>query len=885
MFKKFICIILMLTLCTSCLFTVSAQTDADVQTVNNAIALLEKLQIIYPQSELTYTSSVSRADFVLYAARSMGINDKLTDKSTRYYIDMASYDYAAYCVNSFVEKGFLSVSDDRMFRPSEPITLSEAVKIAICMAQYRPMAEARGGYPAGYISAAAKLELLDGISSGDTFTFNDAAVLLYNTLLTPVYSIDTVSEKGGSYSYEYSQSDDNTVLYESFGYNNTEGILTGYNGIDINFSVPSSDGYAIIGDKKLKVPDDMDLTDLLGNNVCALYNDDDVIYYVFAKDGDEKITEIDIDDFLSYNGLKLCYERENKTDKSVDVTSAIVLYNGAVPAENVKEIFDTLESGYIKIIDYDGNGTNDAIVINDYHSFVFKSRDSVNNIIYSKKDGQKSIDLDKYDYVTIKDGKGETVNADAFAENNILNIAISADNKRIVIIISTDNANGSVTKISRENDIVLTVDDRDYTVNNAASADAKNVNVGDKITALLNMYGKIVYIINDGSENYKAGFMCGLDTASGAFDDSVQIRLYTKDEGLKTYTVADTVKIDGIKRKGIKEIAKAIPDCSYDGAVSYTSQIILYKLNADGEISGIDTYFVSSAENPDTTLCRTTDGGESLSKYGGRLGRKNPIDSTTDIFVVPSEKEIPGSTKDDYSVVQQNRFNSNVTMSSVECYKTKGNDEICSTVVYRNVLSDFEANDWLNTNIFVVGDIFEAVDDDDEKYISLSGLYQGSTRMLSVYENNLVEKSAKFTDLDEGDLIRYRTGKNGKIIELQKLYDASENKRISWSGDTETESLFDTSFSNNFQLSFGYVNSRGNKVVTWGYKSGANVDEALDLSSATVMYYDKNQKSGKRLYTGKIGSITDYQTAGDGCDIIIIQMNQTSLKHVVVYKR
>ena len=156
---------------------------------------------------------------------------------------------------------------------------------------------------------------------------------------------------------------------------------------------------------------------------------------------------------------------------------------------------------------------------------------------------------------------------------------------------------------------------------------------------------------------------------------------------------------------------------------------------------------------------------------------------------------------------------------------------------------------------------------------------------MSVYENNLVEKSAKFTDLDEGDLIRYRTGKNGKVIELQKLYDASENKRISWGGDTETESLFDTSFSLNFQLSFGYVNSRGNKVVSWGYKSGANVDEALDLSSATIMFYDKNQKSGKRLYTGKIDSISDYQTVGDNCDIVMVQMNQTALKHVVVYKR
>ena len=225
----------------------------------------------------------------------------------------------------------------------------------------------------------------------------------------------------------------------------------------------------------------------------------------------------------------------------------------------------------------------------------------------------------------------------------------------------------------------------------------------------------------------------------------------------------------------------------------------------------------------------------------GRFGRKNPIDSKTNIFIVPKEENIAGSDKSDYSVTQQGAFNTNVACSGIECYKTKGDDEFCSTVVYRNTPTDFEENDWLNSSVFVVGELSEAIDAENENYIKVSGLYQGGDRSFNVYDNRLVAKSARLSDLDEGDLIRYRTGKDGYVVEIQKLYDAGTDCRINWSGDTDKESLFVPTFTLNFQLSFGYVNKRGNKVVSWGYKSGANVDEALDLSSAAIMFYDKNQ--------------------------------------------
>lgn len=886
-FNKIISVLAAISIALTCVCVSAADNtvSTDSETASIAVSLLEELKVIYEQNEFAYDSSITRADFAVYAARVLGIDDKQTDKAIRYYIDMAQYDYAAYSVNTLVDRGILSVDDERLFRPSDAITLDEAIKIVVCMTGYRPVAEARGGYPGGYISTATSLKLIQGLSRGGAFSLNDAAILLYNILIVPQYTIESVKTDGDGFSYGYARSEEQTILYEAFGLSHTEGALTGFDNMNITYDVTAGEDEAVIDGVRYKVINDIDMTDYLGFNVGALYSKDDEISYVYKKSGSERITEINIDDYVGFDGQKITYSTDNRGNKDVDVSNASVLYNGSVPENKVKELFNTLESGLIRVIDYDGNDTNDAVVVTDNHAFAFKSMDKNNNVLYSKISGQIPIDLDDYDKVIIKNTNGDNLTSDVIAEDNILSIAAAVDKSRIKIIVSNTKIGGTINSIKSDDYAYISIDGTEYRVNTRHSSIADSVKVGTPVTALLNIYGDIVYIISGAVSDYSVGFLCGLSIDSSGFDSGIKFRIYSKADGLVTYESADSIKVDGIKYDSAVKAINAIPECSAgNSSVICKSQIILFKQNKDKQISAIDTYLVSSEENPDTTLCRTTEGGESLSKYGGRFGRKNPIDAATDIFVVPKEEDISGSDKSDYSVVAQSRFNSNVTCSSIECYKTKGNDEICSTVVYRNILSDFEANDWLNTDVFVVGELAEAVDDENENYISLSGLYRGGERTFNIYENNLISKSAKISDIDEGDLMRFRTSKDNKVIEIQKLYDASDNKRISWSGDTEKETLYDTSFTMNFQLSFGYVNKRGSKVVKWGYKSGANVDEALDLSSATVMFYDKNQKDGSRLYTGKIDSITDYQTAGDNCDAIIVQTNRASLKYVVVYK-
>ena len=881
MFKKifslFLVVVMMLGM------TVNAiAADSDIKNTN-AVNLLEMLQVIFEKNDFEYESAVSRADFAVYAARVLGIDDTVSDTETRYYIDMATYDYAAYSVNTLVERGILSVGEDKLFRPSDAVTYEEAVKMVICMLGYKPAAEARGGYPAGYLRVASQLDLDYG-NNDQIFSLNEAAVLFSGALISPQYVVNSVMTENGESTYGYYESYENTLMYEVFGYKFAEGILTGYDEINIAFDVTASENNAVVDGISYAVKEGLDLTDMIGSNVCVLFDKNDVIQYAYTEPVSEKIIEVDVEDFVSYDGSKFVYNEGDKPNKTLNVESAVVIYNGAAPEANVYGLFSDLESGSIKLVNSDGKGAVDAIVVTDYRSFVYKSMDKANNILFSKRDGEPGIELDKYARVEIVDSNGNAVETSALEENNVLNVVAAGDYSRIKIIVTTTNVNGVVSELKTGSEARVTVGDKSYEFNRRYRSIAEEVTTGQTAKFLINAFGEIVMLDDSLYENMKIGYLSGLSLGSAVFDTGLRFRIFSKESGVVTYSSADNIRVDGIKYDSAKSAANNIPDTVCDGnSIQFKSQIILYKLNSENEITHIDTHRVSSEENPELTLSRLTDGTTSVTKYSGRFDKKYPVNSNTDIYCVPQEENL-SSNPSDYSIAKENRFNNTVSFK-MELYKTKGSNEFVDAALYHMNSSDTEINDWLNSNIYLVGGISDAIDKNSEPYKMISGLMQGSEKNLEIYESDLLAESEKIDNLSEGDLIRFRTAQSGRIIHIQKIYDMSDGKRINWNADTDTTSLFETGFTNNFNISFGFVNNVGKKVVSWGYKAGNTVDEAVDLSSMKVMFYDKNQRDGMRLYTGTIDSVIDYESAGDKCDIILVQTSQSHLRSVVVYKQ
>lgn len=161
----------------------------------------------------------------------------------------------------------------------------------------------------------------------------------------------------------------------------------------------------------------------------------------------------------------------------------------------------------------------------------------------------------------------------------------------------------------------------------------------------------------------------------------------------------------------------------------------------------------------------------------------------------------------------------------------------------------------------------------------------GSENTVNVYENDLYKTgNVKLSEIKEGDLIRYRTNYKGRVHDIELLYRPSEFDFKNWKNYNEQTSLFDATYDQYFQLSFGYVSEVSEHNVGCGYKSGTQTDEMIDLSSINCMFYDSGAKDDQKIYTNRSSSVRDFKSFGDKCDKIIVQLKNGNVYAAVVYR-
>ena len=101
-----------------------AASDTNGQTVEKG--LLRAVGIL-PEKDLA-AEYMSRADFAVYTARLIGIND-FEQNEIRYFYDVPMNHYALNSINKLVDLKVLSMDSDKEFRPDDVITFDEACKI------------------------------------------------------------------------------------------------------------------------------------------------------------------------------------------------------------------------------------------------------------------------------------------------------------------------------------------------------------------------------------------------------------------------------------------------------------------------------------------------------------------------------------------------------------------------------------------------------------------------------------------------------------------------------------------------------------------------------------------------------------------------------------
>ena len=174
------------------LFGMTAYADFSDVSVNRdsytAIAVLSAIGIIdgYPDGTFDPEGDITRAEFAVAMCRFLGVDDKTLYPTKTDFTDVTADHWASAHIEMVRGAGIINGVGDDKFEPEENITYEQAVKMVVCALGYAPQADARGGYPDGYI----RIGEMHGVSKGlklrkDNATREIAAQLLFNALSIP----------------------------------------------------------------------------------------------------------------------------------------------------------------------------------------------------------------------------------------------------------------------------------------------------------------------------------------------------------------------------------------------------------------------------------------------------------------------------------------------------------------------------------------------------------------------------------------------------------------------------------------------------------------------------------------------------------------------------
>lgn len=181
--KKLLALFLTLILLSATVFANESYFTEEIKNDLNKLGIMVGDQ----NGDLHLENTITRAEAVKMICVSGKLNTDFTD-DTEFFPDVPASHWAYKYIRAAKEHGIVIGDEKGCFNPDNTVTNEEIIKMLVCLLGYEPMAEQRGGYPAGYRVVASQYKLTEGFS----FDINnpalrqDVAVMVWRTLDTPM---------------------------------------------------------------------------------------------------------------------------------------------------------------------------------------------------------------------------------------------------------------------------------------------------------------------------------------------------------------------------------------------------------------------------------------------------------------------------------------------------------------------------------------------------------------------------------------------------------------------------------------------------------------------------------------------------------------------------
>lgn len=641
----------------------------------------------------TKAISVKRGEFVSYIADTFNLS-QIKFCGTLPYTDISEKDSFYNDVGILYDLGVLSPGEK--FNPAVNISGAEVAKIIVSAMGYDYIAQAKGGYPGGYLAVANSMDI--SISFGDTIDGKMLTDIIFSTLSAAPNYVSADNSIPGS------ESKNGFYVYHNI--TEAEGIVTSNNITSLYSHIDETEGDKITIDGRTYEVDPL-ITD--GERTAAGSLGAYIKAFVYDFGGeDEKIIFFDSSEskFVSLNGsdaakngfeISAIHENNEKSYKlSADFS---VILNGKLCDDFTDADFENPD-GRILLIDNDSDGKYEIVSVENPEYIIAESFNSLSGYISDKNSSTygtnnvKIIDLTDedavYEYYMYIGNECVVCSAEDLESFKSFELVMSRDQKYVRLTGFSNVVSGNITEIS---DAQITIETSTYS--ETLYSDKNNIYVpfGSYLSAYLTPDNKIIYIESD-ENSLTYGVLMKIAREGGMGDYRAALLTATGNK--------QTVYFD---KKLVLDGETVSVDFSDTNSIAYTKlfdkpQLIKYSINKNGEFAVIDisedtTDFealsnIEVQKDPKNSLTKYTDITELDVRSSSYTTCLSPylVPRTVKIFTVPkilstSNAHTYEFNMNDFDTINIEEFpNTNATIA---VYDISRNRDAGAIVVYADV--------------------------------------------------------------------------------------------------------------------------------------------------------------------------------------------------------
>lgn len=833
------------------------------------------------------------------------------------FADVSADHWAKGYINQGVANGFIAGMSDTEFDPDANVTYVQAQKMLVSAIGYETYAQAQGGWPTGYKTYAASLDItkgISGITDSTELTRAQVAQMIDNAMDAPLCVIASWKtewngsktpnlevrdgKEGRAYETLFTEKHDAYKVYGRV----TETSKTGLVDTDkVTFQVEKADNF---DDEEVKadspVSEDMYIGDSKADNYLRTYsqaliqkNDDDefTILSIAAAAANKSVTVAseDFDENKSTDEALYFFPAgttKGSTKYQLDTTNGVTIYiNGVESSKSIAELRDYLDKNETASVTLQketetGSTSTSAkyntIMVSSYVTAIVDevidktNETSVNFDTYSSGIQAKMTvnkDDDNYTYSFKLDGKD--IEAKDLQQNDVLNISYNTtgsfkDSSFYDVIVTRNVVDGVKCTSINDSKGEYTIGGTKY---KAAEGMDIDVETSTEYSLYLDHFGRIAKADeNSVSKNYgvlkniykKAGgdYMAQIITKKGT-EEEYKVDSDKVNE-YATYLKYATFYSDAKKENKIDTTKKDWQSkvVAFDEPKYSTSQpkSVAYP-------EQVVEYSVSSSSNKITIknggVIAPTAADAEYKESGNKIGSVKMADST----VILDLSEV--DTKDSYSVVSSLNDGSN--------YVAYGYDKSKSDNTYRFVIITEGTSSVFNSETqLAIFNGSEVIDKDGDK-TAYNLVVNGEEKQFVLDDDVVITGNAGKTvaedAFDEGDVLVYATNSEGYISRIYSVFAAQNVLNGSSFEDFRTNAfkkqssvLADTKFADLLSDDDNDVNVVFGPVVD---KSGSNITIGTVTTNAEGKYvvnYDEGLEvnySNAKIYTYDFAARSD----------------------------